>query len=194
MNRNRVRKQELVKLTGKAFANAGKLIMARVPLQTYKLFQCLNPRNILEEQTLEQITELAEKFPHPDSLDVDNVEREFRTLLAEDIDWQVYIEEANVARVDDLWMYILRNRELPQLTLFIKTMLIVSHGQADVERNFSKSGKLMTFDKGRVRPKTLRGVLHIADAIKTARDGNLLINQELISVAAHARTINRLSV
>lgn len=191
---NRIAKYELKQLAAKAFAEAGSYLMNNVSLESYKQLTCLDPQNIQEDGSIHQIQELADMFPQPSTLVVDTVVEEYRRLSAEPVNWKAFVYQCNLNRVDDIWMEILRNRPYPQLTYFIKNMLCLSHGQADVERNFSKSGRYMKADKGRVNVQTLSGALHIVDAVRVAGNSIPAITGHLISVADQARITYNYSV
>lgn len=57
------------------------------------------------------------------------------------------------SRIDEYWNLVLKQTntsnepKYPNLTIFIANIICISHGNSDVERGFSISGNVLSFDR-----------------------------------------------
>jgi len=91
---------------------------------------------------------LAQKMPRCLNLDVDALCDQWRLYQLENIaDSAVKDADGNTKQIDHYWRYVFaivrsdgNTLKYPDLTVFVKSLLVVTHGNSDVERGFSDSG------------------------------------------------------
>lgn len=86
--------------------------------------------------------------------------------------------------MDDFWYTIFdRPTKYTNLDILVKSLLCISHGNADVERGFSTSGLVLTDLKPQMKVRTL------IDEIKSYQNKIHLfpINSDLIKLAHNAK-------
>lgn len=71
----------------------------------------------------------------------------------------------------------------PNLELFIRTVLSLSHGNADIERGFSRSALIMTEDRAQMNLRTLNAIIDVKEGLKY--DG-ICIDMKLLKQAKMA--------
>lgn len=178
---------------GKWFAEIATYLekKCRTVMQTLKHFQCLDPAYINKPETVGYLRALLNIFPTPNNLNAEIVITEFQQLQSENINIENYGFTQEGFRIDVFWNRILRkeNRSYPNLEFFIINMMTVSHGQADVERQFSISGNYMTKDKAQINIETYKAALYCIDAVKQNQNKAHLIaiDDELIKETRQAR-------
>ena len=71
------------------------------------------------------------------------------------------------------------------MEIFVKSLLSVSHGQAQVERGFNSSSLILLEDRANMSERTLNSRLNTVDAIKKVNNDvtEIYIDRELISLA-----------
>lgn len=164
-------------------------ITGRKPL--LEVFGCLHP-NRFKKVSVDDFLSLLNSVPiqhHPDMY-----ADEFKLLQA-DRDTALPCYDLN-DRVDSYWnkVFISLKREngeqkytfLPSL---FKALLTVSHGNSDVERGFSKSGKVLTADRAQMDENTLNCMLLVSSAIKILYSNdlkNVVIGKEILRLASLA--------
>ena len=101
-------------------------------------------------------------------LDVDILSCEWRLLqFDETIRFSLHKDEI----IDSYWndIFTLQDQANPRCHLLkrvVQNALALSHGNADVERGFSKSSQLLTEDKSSMTERTLNAKLAITDTLK----------------------------
>lgn len=133
--------------------------------------QCLKPQNRCEVGTVNSISKVASKINLLPPLNSDTISDEWRTLQCENIPQDWYIgSEGNFLRVDSYYnkIFSLKNdrgdQKYPELTRLIKSILVIPHGNADVERGFSQVSNYLTEARIQLSERSV-------SAIQTAKDG-----------------------
>lgn len=101
-------------------------------------------------------------------------------------------------RVDLYWAKIFENechsgqKRYPTLEKVVKAALILSHGNAQVERGFSQSGNIMTDERSSTSERTLNSIITVKNCIHYMHENkieNVVITKDLMSLArtAHIR-------
>jgi predicted outer membrane protein len=98
------------------------------------------------------------------------------------------------ARIDVLWnsVFSLKNHQgqtkYPLVSKIVKAALCMSHGNADVGRDFSWSGRIMTEEKSSMKVKMLNARLIVSDALKKFenRPEIVPITRELLNLGRNA--------
>ena len=150
------------------YVTAIKHVTKKIPyFETLKYFQCLSPENIRNPESETYISKIAKLLPLYD-LDVDILSCEWRLLqFDETIRFPLHKDE----RIDSYWnnIFTLQDQANPRYRLLkrvVQNALSLSHGNADVERRFSKSSQLLTEDKSSMTERTLNAKLAITDTLK----------------------------
>ena len=99
--------------------------------------------------------------------------------------------------LDNFWSQIFNLKKFPILENLLTRALIMAHGNADVERGFSISGKIMSDDKSRMSCLMLNSRLYIKNGMKNYNNKaeNIIFTQRLYQLAklAHLRYTERLT-
>ncbi|XP_043465120.1 uncharacterized protein LOC122500314 [Leptopilina heterotoma] len=146
-----------------------KHILSRVKcFRTLKYFQCLGEENIKKNESVKYIIEIAKLLPLQ-NVDIDRLECEWRLLR---VDEQVRFTKNKDERIDVYWNHIfslksqVNNYKYPEIKRVVQNALALTHGNADVERGFSLSSRVLTEDKSNMSERTLNAKLYIIDALK----------------------------
>lgn len=111
----------------------------------------------------------------PLNVNTDLILDEFLLLKSESQLPKYYYHE----RIDTYWQRIFDiKRESGEykyvyIPILIKSVLILSHGQADVERGFSKSVRTLTKERANMNEQTLNNILLISSALEIFYDNNI---------------------
>lgn len=94
-------------------------------------------------------------------------------------------------------MKIDEDKKYPTLEKIVKVILTIYHGNADVERGFSLSGRIVTNETASMSERTLNSKLHVMNGVKLFYNGNpqeVHISQSMLISAklAHSNYINYL--
>lgn len=98
-------------------------------------------------------------------------------------------------RIDDFWTIFFdtigidNTHTFPCISKVIKSVLSISHGQADIERGLSQSGLILTDDKTNLGLRTLNARLNIKFTLKLFFEDNhnlVTIDKSFITSARHA--------
>ena len=150
------------------YVTAIKHVTKKVPsFETLKYFQCFSPENIRNPESESYISKIAKLLPLF-ALDVDILSGEWRLLQ---LDETIRLSLNKDERIDSHWNNIFTLQDLanPRYRLLkrvVQNALALSHGNADVERGFSKSSQLLTEDKSSMTERTLNAKLAIIDTLK----------------------------
>jgi hypothetical protein len=149
--------------------------------------QILHPslRNV---QNVDQIVRVARAVPSllTDS-EIDHVRNEWLTYSMEIIDekWIIKKKERDSVgndhfiyeRIDFYWNHVLAitttsgHPKYPTLAKLIKNILIISHGNSDVERGFSINQNIVPSNRSLLSESSINGLRTAYDAVKYAGDG-----------------------
>lgn len=127
-------------------------------------FRCLHPKNICSRESIRDVEKICKAMPV--NIDYEDVVDEWRLLSSEKL------PDYDGGRIDAYWARILHleresgEKRFPNLAVVVKSALSLSHGNADVERGFSCSGKILTYDRASMSSRMLNYLLHIQDAIR----------------------------
>ncbi|KAJ8672129.1 hypothetical protein QAD02_003388 [Eretmocerus hayati] len=145
----------------------GYLLFKVKDLSNLKYFECLAPEKIRNARSGEYICRIANLLPL-DCVDTNDLSIEWNLLqVDDDVTYSLKPEQ----RIDCYWyeIFCLKSENVPRypnITHVVKAALSLVHGSADVERGFSKSGKILTKDKTKMCERTLNAKLAIAEGLK----------------------------
>ena len=198
-------KQKKFVLEAKSFLIAvtkhlvNKLPLDNIILRTSKV---LKPDARSEDWTLKAIKILAKKLNV--SVDLDKLADEWKLYQLETIpeDWYREFEEPQkFIRVDHFWRKVddlkdvMGERKFPSIMKVVKAALILGHGNAEVERGFSESGKSVTDERVRLSEASVNGIRATNDGLKAFKGpGSVPITKQLLQLgrSAHAHYVMRL--
>ncbi|KAK2707626.1 hypothetical protein QYM36_015362, partial [Artemia franciscana] len=101
-----------------------------------------------------------------------------------------------ITRIDHFWSHYFGlvnergNNKYPELTKLIKAMLTLSPGSADVERGFSRSGRILGEDQALMSECVLDARLMVFDTLRLygGKPERFVITKELLNLARSARS------
>ena len=137
-------------------------------------------------------------------MDLDKLSDEWRIYQLETIteDWYKEFEEPQkFIRIDHFWRKIddlkdvMGEKKFPSIMKVVKTALILGHGNAEVERGFSESGKSVTDDRVHLSEASINGIHATTDGLKAFKGpGSVPITKQLLQLgrSAHAHYVLRL--
>ena len=145
-----------------------KYLPAKLPLKNavIKHCRCLNPQNRQHQWTIQSVKLLAEKLPACVNIDIDVLSDEWRLYQLENISDSLLKDEHDTTRrVDHFWRDIFAivgndgiTPKYPVLTVFVKSLLVIAHGNSDVERGFSDSGHSVTAERASLSEASINGL------------------------------------
>ena len=199
-------KKKMFMLGVKSFFKAsGKHLLKKLPLDNAILKKCrvLNPLNRSADWSSNAIKGLARKL-HVD-VNITTLCDEWKLYQLDQIpeQWNTSEEQPEKpARVDVYWNKVGTLKDVfgevkyPQVFKVVKSALILAHGNADVERGFSESGKSVTKERIRLSESSINGIRSTSDGMK-AFDNNpsaVPITKELLKLGrfAHSNYVKRL--
>lgn len=131
-----------------------------------KSFQCLQPQKVKSEQSCLDVVELSKHLPL--NIDTSRLYDEWHLLQIEtDVP-----EDIGKMGIESFWHHFmtlkdsLGNTKYPTVGAVVKTALSVSHGNADVERGFSCSVRVLTDDRASLSERTLNAILTVKSVLK----------------------------
>ena len=114
-------------------------------------------------------------------------------------DWYKEFEEPQMfIRVNHFWRKIddlkdvMGEKKFPSIMKVVKTALILGHGNAEVERGFSESGKSVTNDRVRLSEASINGIRATTEGQKAFKGpGFVPITKQLLQLgrSAHAHYV-----
>jgi len=156
-----------------------------------KYFRCLKIDEIKKSRSSIDINKIASIMPF--KVDCNKLVDEWKLLRFESL-------PNTSARIDHFWNNIfdlksgLGEIKYPIVTQVVKACLTLSHGSAEVERGFSKSGNILTDDKSAMSCRMLNGRLNIQDGLSRYNKKPELVpmTKELLLSArlAHSKYVN----
>lgn len=96
---------------------------------------------------------------------LENAQREYRDLMSEEPVISKVKAYTREVRLDDFWMSVLNNTKTPNLIQIEKCLLILSHGNASLEKGFSVNRDVLVDN---LTEDSLRGQSLIYDAVQDA--------------------------
>lgn len=129
-----------------------------------KHFRCLQYEEIKKNRSVSDIVSVAKNLPI--TVDYCVLADEWKLLKLEKL-----LNDKG-KRVDQFWSQIFDMEncfgsvKFPTITHVVRAALTLSHGSADVERQFSVSSKILTDDKTAMSCKMLNARLYIKDGLK----------------------------
>lgn len=152
----------------KHYVAAGKHVINKSGLQNtfIKYCQCLNPKAVDNSRSSKYIVQVAKSLPIPIKLDL--LVDEWNLLKCE-----VVQEGSADWRIEEYWnqIFILKTasgeQKYPTVSKVVKTVLAASHGNADVERGFSTSGRILTDDRASMVEKTLNAFMIVKSVLRS---------------------------
>lgn len=180
---------------------ATKHLVSKLPLDNIILrsSKALKPDARSEDWSLKAIKILAKKLKV--SVDLDKLSDEWTIYQLETIteEWYKEFEEPQTfIRVDHFWRKIddlkdvMGEKKFPSIMKVVKTALILGHGNAEVERGFSESGKSVTDDRVRLSEAPINGIRATTDGLKAFKGpGSVPITKQLLQLgrSAHAHYV-----
>lgn len=130
----------------------------------------IKPEKIKNSESVGYIIKISKLLPLT-NVDYDKLECEWR-LLQQDEKVRFYLNKNE--RIDTYWSGIFnlkshvdhQSPKYVEIKRVVQNALALTHGNADVERGFSISSKILTPEKSRMTEKTLNAKLYITDGLK----------------------------
>lgn len=162
-----------------------------------KNLQCLHGLMRSEDTSYNSFKRLVTQVPHGlDDCDRDNVLDEWRSYQVDDeIKEHWFIkdknkEEIKYHRIDYYWAKVFNIKSLegkcryPVLAKYIPNLLMLAHGNSDVERGFSLNNALVTSERNALAENTIKGVRAVKDYLRIqGKIENILITKKMIEAA-----------
>ncbi len=152
---------------------------------------CLNPQNQKQWNSNQQIRDLAGQLPKISTEELASVSDEWRMYQCLDTS-----SFRHATRVDHYWRDVFKTKstdgqkKFPVLEKVVKSILILPHGNADVERGFSVNRDVIGDDRPDLEMDALNG-LRLSKEVLKMYDGKpekVPLTRELINAVAVART------
>ena len=186
-------KQRKFVLEARSFLIAAtKHLVSKLPLDNIimRSSKALKPDASSEDWSLKAIKILAKKLKI--SVDLDKLSDKCRIYQLETIteDWYKEFEEPQkFIRVDHFWRkiddlkHVMSEKKFPSIMKVVKTALIPGHGNAEVERGFSESGKSVTDDRVRLSEASINDIRATTDGLKAFKGpGSVPITKQLLQL------------
>lgn len=149
--------------------------------------RCISPKNIKESPSSD-ILDISKSLPFFSN--ISELDDEWRLLKLENFE-----PFAEKCRLDHFWRKLFDLKingvaKYPNLRVVVQALLCLSHGNAEVERGFSLSARVLTKDRNPLHERTLNSILIVSDAIKHDYENcvnNIEITPELHKLAQTAR-------
>lgn len=168
----------------------------KLPLanQLLSASKCLLPQNRKNAESLHAVKILGRTSK---DMNLDLLADEWRCYQAEEIpeDWHT-IDEKPV-RIDSFWRNIFQiknaigEQKYPNIEKIVKTVLILSHGNSDVERSFSVAKNQVPNSRSTLSQESINGLRAARDGLKLQgnKPEEVCIAQEFLRLgrSAHAR-------
>lgn len=180
----------------KHFKATAEYLLKKIPLfddcNMLKLTRIIHPKYISQDP--KDIITIAKKIPG--FIEFSHLENEWRLLT---LNRDKYFKDIDLDynknnRIDHFWRNVFDEKfsgelKFPYLKKVVTGILILSHGNSEVERGFSTSSKIVTDDRSWLKEKTLNSVLFILDSIKNLYNNkveNIQITPKLFKLAKNA--------
>ncbi len=176
----------------KIYETIATYLKKNLPLDNMLLrdLQILGPLSTVDRSNTDQIVRVARAIPNLFSdTDIDNLEGEWILYSIEKIErsWFIkdeYVDSDGINRIqyhsiDFYWnkiFSILTNTGVPKyptLAKLVKNVLIISHGNAQVERGFSINSNIITENRSGLSESSINGLRLVYDAVKYFGSGSV---------------------
>lgn len=145
---------------------------------------CIRPDQVKLKVSHKRIQILATYLPVP--YDAEKLADEWKLVQLE--------KNEPSCRIDHFWskLFVMRNTDgsskYPTVTSVIKAALTLSHGNAEIERGFSRSARILTEDRSSMSVRVLNARMNIASGLKRYDNKPHLvpITEELLKAARMA--------
>ncbi|CAF3042103.1 unnamed protein product [Rotaria sp. Silwood2] len=145
--------------------------------------QVLDHLSRTDQSSGDRIVRIARSIPNLlDDREIDKLENEWTLYSVELVDRSWYIKDEYVDSngnnqikyhsIDYYWnnvfLILTKNgiSKYPTLTKLIKNVLIITHGNADVERGFSINSNILTENRSSLSESSINGLRLVYDAVK----------------------------
>ncbi|CAF0764829.1 unnamed protein product [Adineta ricciae] len=197
----------------KIYKSIGAYLKKNLPLNNMLLrdLQVLNCSSRTDLSSGDQIVRVARAIPNLlNDSDIDALENEWLLYSIEVIDRSWFVKDEYVDlngnnhvkyhRIDDYWnkvFVILTDKGVPKyptMTKLIKNALIISHGNADVERGFSINSNIVTENRSSLSESSVNGLRLVHDGVKFFGGGSahkVVVNTDMINAVKRSSSVYR---
>lgn len=178
----------------KHFISATKYLLAHIQGKSttqLKDFRCLNRKERFAKSSCVEVVKVAKCLPL--QMDYIALENEWRLLQLTKTNFDIELERDPKKKIsiDKYWLQIFDilnddgSHKFPLVIKTVKAAFSLSHGNSDVERNFSVSGQLMPEESSNMNQKTLNSLLTVRSFLKShnLKPQNVFITKELLQLA-----------
>lgn len=185
---------EFKELYKQHYLQAGTYLVDKINWDNIKCLQVLSPTYLFDARLHDTdfLDELAKCFAK-ESIDHTKLRDEYQLVQIKIKSKQRNEMVEAEKNIDSFWHNFFDSSDgnYANMEIFVKSLLSVSHGQADVERGFSTSSLVLTEERNAMSERTLNSRLNTIDAIKDVDKDvtKIQIDRELITLAhnAHAK-------
>jgi hypothetical protein len=169
----------------------------------------LDPASRTQPDSVDKMIRVGRAMPKLlSNTEIDRIRNEYMMYAAENIDESWYIKnkyqdpdgnnQIEYYRIDYYWNKVLSSTanaglpKYPTLTKIIRNVLIISHGNSDVERGFSINENIVTENRTLLSLASINGLRSVWDAIKFLGSGSphlVPINIDMIRTVQRSKSI-----
>lgn len=196
--------KKLFHLAVRAFyKTATEKLIHYLPLENQLLLdmKCLQPEKQKQGSSLRAISRIASTLaPLVPEVDVDRVEAEWRGYALDDLTKSVELADGDATKY---WTSVLALKlpggdpKYPSLAVVVKCCLSLAHGNADTERSFSETAKILTQHRNCLGPELLNGLMTVKSHLSVTgqKSHNMVMSPTLLKAGknAHSRYTKRCS-
>lgn len=130
-----------------------------------KYCRCLAPSNRKSARSSKDIVQIAKQLPM--EIKTDTLSDEWILLSSEP-----EAQNGGDMRIDDYWTHFFALKtergepKYPLVSVVVQATLSVSHGNADVERGFSTSARILSEDRASLSERTLNALMTVKGALR----------------------------
>ncbi|KAH7977662.1 hypothetical protein HPB49_003149 [Dermacentor silvarum] len=147
----------------------------------HKILPCL----VTVEETVKSIKYVVASVPHMiNGKQVTSLVDEWHSLHCKPMDERAASSNSNI---DSYWADVLADGQYPLLSVFIRALLSLPHGNAECERGFSENKRIID-NRANLGIVTLNGIRHVKSYLKRFDSdvSQVPVTQELINAAKHS--------
>ena len=162
---------------------ATKYLTKHLPLKQKVLqdLSVLHPLLQKSESGADAITRVATQMPFIDDCEIESIADDWKMYQSQEIPSNWYIDpETNMyKRIDTFWAAVLQQKDsfgnlrYRALSKFVKGVLCLAHGNADVERSLSQNKNTVTSDRVKLSDESINGLRLVKDAVNVVAEGNV---------------------
>jgi len=189
LSENKIKSSDVTELKTRClsfYVEAAKQINLRFPfrsMQVLQHFKIIDPKTI-HDAKITSLGPMASQLPILfNSIDLDDVDREWRKLIIMDIEEKVINSD-----IHKYWSKIISLKKgndsvmFPLLTVLIKNIMTLPHSTACVERIFSMINLMKTKERNRLNTSNLIGLLQSKRAIRDTNCYAMKYNKDYIDL------------